>query len=141
MSGRSLSRLVNGLAGGLAIIWAAPCSLLGLAVGAAALVTGGKARRVGRILEFHGGAACWMLEHFPGDPWAMTLGHTVLGRTAAALDVSRDHELVHVRQYERWGPVFLPAYLLASLWLWLVGRDPYRDNPFEVEAYRRTPER
>lgn len=122
----------------LAIAWAAPCSLLGIAVGGMTLATGGRARRVGGILEFHGGAARWLLEHFPGDPWAMTLGHTVLGRTAAALDVSRAHELVHVRQYERWGPVFLPAYLLASLWLWLAGRDPYRDNPFEVEAYRET---
>ncbi len=127
------------LVAGLLVAWAAPASLLGLVVGAAALATGGKARRVGRILEFHGGAARWLLEHFPGEPWAMTLGHTVLGRTAAALEMSRNHELVHVRQYERWGPAFLPAYLLASLGLWLVGRDPYRDNPFEIEAYREAP--
>ena len=33
----------------------------------------------------------------------MTLGHTILGQTDAALDISREHELVHVRQYERWG--------------------------------------
>lgn len=123
----------------LAFAWAAPASLLGLVVGAAALATGGRGRRIGRILEFHGGAARWLLERFPGEPWAMTLGHIVLGRTAAALDMSRNHELVHVRQYERWGPAFLPAYLLASLGLWLVGRDPYRDNPFEVEAYRDAP--
>ncbi|HEX5446697.1 MAG TPA: hypothetical protein VFW87_22965 [Pirellulales bacterium] len=127
------------LVAGLLVAWAAPASLLGLVVGAAALATGGKARRVGRILEFHGGAARWLLEHFPGEPWAMTLGHTVLGRTSAALEMSRNHELVHVRQYERWGPAFLPAYLLASLGLWLVGRDPYRDNPFETEAYREAP--
>ncbi|HEX7448471.1 MAG TPA: hypothetical protein VF306_13040 [Pirellulales bacterium] len=123
----------------LAFAWAAPASLLGLVVGAAALATGGRGRRIGRILEFHGGAARWLLERFPGEPWAMTLGHIVLGRTAAALDMSRNHELLHVRQYERWGPAFLPAYLLASLGLWLVGRDPYRDNPFEVEAYRDAP--
>lgn len=130
---------MNYLRAFLAFAWAAPASMLGMIVGAAALATGGRGRRVGRILEFHGGAARWLLERFPGDPWAMTLGHTVLGRTAAALDVSREHELVHVRQYECWGPVFLPAYLLASLGLWLVGRDPYRDNPFEVEAYREAP--
>ena len=29
---------------------------------------------------------------------AFTLGHTVFGQTDAALDISRDHELVHVRQ-------------------------------------------
>ena len=123
----------------LLILWAAPCSLLGIVVGAAAIATGGRGRRIGRVLEFHGGAACWLLEHFPGQPAAMTLGHTVLGRTTAELEFCRSHELVHVRQYERWGPFFLPAYLLASLWLWLAGRDPYRENPFEIEAYREAP--
>ena len=66
---------------------------------------------------------------------AMTLGHTILGRTEAALDITREHELVHVRQYERWGPFFIPAYLLFSLVQWLRGKSAYRDNPFEVEAY------
>ena len=65
----------------------------------------------------------------------MTLGHVVLGRSAAALDVCREHEMVHVRQYERWGPVFIPAYLLCSLVLLMRGRDAYRENPFEREAY------
>ena len=65
----------------------------------------------------------------------MTLGHTILGSTAAALDISREHEMVHVRQYERWGPLFGPAYLLSSLVLWLRGKDAYRDNRFEREAY------
>ena len=66
---------------------------------------------------------------------AITLGHVILGRTAAALDIARDHEWVHVGQYERWGPFFLPAYAVASLWAWLRGRDPYRDNRFEREAF------
>jgi hypothetical protein len=65
----------------------------------------------------------------------MTLGHTVLGRTPADLACTREHELVHVAQYERWGPLFIPAYLGASAWLWLRGRHPYWDNPFEKEAY------
>jgi hypothetical protein len=64
----------------------------------------------------------------------MTLGHTILGRTDAALDIARAHELVHVRQFERWGPLMGPAYLLCSLVLWLARRDPYRDNPFERQA-------
>jgi hypothetical protein len=71
----------------------------------------------------------------PVDAIAMTLGHVVVGRTAAGLDLAREHELVHVRQYERWGPLFGPAYVLASAYLWFAGRDPYRDNPFEREAY------
>lgn len=68
---------------------------------------------------------------------AMTLGHVVLGRTPAALDISREHELVHVRQYELWGPLFVPAYLACSLWLWLRGGNAYFDNPFEKEAYSK----
>ncbi len=65
----------------------------------------------------------------------MTLGHVVLGRIPSALDVCRDHELVHVRQYERWGPLFLPAYLIASLIALLQGKRAYMDNFFEREAY------
>jgi hypothetical protein len=120
----------------LVIAWASPASALGLAVGLATLVSGGAARHRSGVLEFHGGAARWLLQRLPLRPIAMTLGHTVLGLTAAGLDVVRSHELVHVRQYERWGPFLIPAYLLASLVLWLRGRDPYRDNPFEIEAYR-----
>jgi hypothetical protein len=119
----------------LRIIWASPGSLLGLIVGAAALATGGSARRVGEIVEFHGGAATWLLRRRPFQAAAMTLGHVVLGLNDAALVRSRTHELVHVRQYERWGPLFIPAYLACSLWLKLRGRDGYYDNPFEVEAY------
>jgi len=121
----------------LAILWAAPCSSLGMAVGLAALASGGKMRRVGRVLEIYGGAASWLLERLPVEPFAMTLGHTVLGRSGAALDLSREHELIHVRHYERWGPFFIPAYLLSSLLLWVQGRDAYRENPFEIEAYRK----
>jgi hypothetical protein len=49
--------------------------------------------------------------------------------------MSRAHERVHVRQYERWGPLFLPSYLFLSLYMYLRGCDPYRDNPFEREAF------
>ena len=48
----------------------------------------------------------------------------------------RAHERVHVAQYERWGPLFLPAYFASSLWQWLRGRRAYWDNRFEVEARR-----
>ena len=124
---------------GIGVVWAAPATALGLLLGLMALVTGGGVHRRGRVLEIHGGLARWFLESFPGDPIAMTLGHTVLARTAAALDVTRCHELVHVRQFERWGPLLIPAYLACSLYLWLVGCDPYRENPFEIEAFRSAP--
>jgi hypothetical protein len=119
------------------IAWAASWTLVGLVVGCVGLATGGSVRRGAGILEFHGGAVTWLLERWPLDPVAMTLGHVVLGRSAAALDFSQMHELVHVRQYERWGPLFIPAYLACALILWLRGQDGYRDNPFEREAYDR----
>ena len=94
------------------------------------------------IVQFHGGAVTWFVSHLPipGAQWAMaiTFGHTVLGQSAAALEMAHDHEMIHVRQYERWGPLLGPAYLSCSLVLWIRGRDPYRDNPFERQAYAQT---
>jgi len=123
----------------LGILWASPYTLMGLMLGAIGLCTGGKMRVREGAIEFYGGAVRWLIMHNPlGDfTFALTLGHTILGRTDAALDISRSHERVHVRQYERWGPFFGPLYLLASLGLWITGRHPYHDNPFEREAYER----
>lgn len=122
----------------LSLLWAAPWSLLGISVGLLGVVTGGRVQRVGPALEFHGGAVSWLLRRCPNYPCAMTLGHTILGVTDAALDIAREHEWVHIRQYARWGPFFVPAYLLFSAILWLQGKDAYRDNPFEREAYGDT---
>ena len=64
---------------------------------------------------------------------AITFGHVVLG--VDELDpATLDHELVHVRQYERWGPLFVPAYLGAAVVARLRGGNAYRDNAFEVAA-------
>ena len=121
----------------LAIIWASPYTLLGVLIGLVGVCTGGHARIRGRVIEFHGGGVKWLLQRlfFGEGAMAFTLGHTVLGQTDAALDVCRDHELVHVRQFERWGPLMGPAYLGCCLVLWLMGRRPYRDNPFQRQAY------
>jgi len=113
--------------------------LLGLILGGIGLCTGGRAQIRGRVVEFYGGGVKWLLGRFFDGQGAMalTLGHTVLGQTSAAIDIARRHELVHVRQYERWGPLMGPAYLGCSLVLWLRGRRPYRDNPFEREAFEK----
>lgn len=116
-------------------VWASPGTLIGLTVGLLGLCTGGGARRVRHTLEFHGGSVKWMLQRTPVQAMAMTLGHVVIGQTPAALDVTREHEWVHVRQYERWGPLFIPAYLSCSLGLWLFRKEAYFGNPFEREAY------
>ena len=124
----------------LAYLWALPNTLLGLTVVLLAIITGGRARIVRGVVEVHGGFATRVLSGWV--PWirhagAMTLGHVILGRNQECLDYSRDHEHVHVRQYERWGPMMLPAYLSCSLLLQLRGFDPYLDNPFEREAYEK----
>ena len=119
------------------MLWASPYTALGLLIGLIGICTGGHARIRGPVIEFYGGGVTWLLHRFPHGQFtlAFTLGHTVLGQTDAALDMCREHELVHVRQYECWGPLMGPAYLGCSLVLWLMGRRPYLDNPFERQAY------
>ena len=122
----------------LAYIWAAPTTAIGLFVAGLGVLTGGHTRVVTGVLEAHGGIVRWILQHctlIRGGAAALTLGHVVLAQDRRCHDRSRSHERVHVRQCERWGPFFIPAYLLASLWILVRGGQPYRDNPFEREAY------
>jgi hypothetical protein len=125
-------------------LWALPTSCLGLLVVPLALLSGGGIQIVNGVLEVHGGLARGLLERctpLKGGALAMTLGHVVIGRDMASLAQTRRHERVHVRQCERWGPLFLPAYLLASAWILVFrrGRSPYLDNCFEREARRLAP--
>jgi hypothetical protein len=95
-------------------------------------------RVVDGVLEAHGPTLAWLLSHLtliPGGAAAVTLGHVVIARDDWALESTRAHERVHVRQCEAWGPFFVPAYLAASLSALLRGRNFYFDNWFEVEAF------
>ncbi len=114
--------------------WTAPTTLVGLTAGALTLCTGGKVQRRCGALEFHGGFSRWIANR--AGFGAMTLGHAIIGRDADCLDACRDHEQAHVRQAERWGGAFIPAYLIASAWAWSRGRHYYLDNWFEVDARR-----
>ena len=123
----------------LAYLWVLPNTLLGVPFVLAALLSGGRVQLVEGVLEVHGRALAWLLRRavpLAGGAQAMTLGHVILGRDAAALDRCRVHEQAHVRQYEAWGPFFLPAYFVASLLAYLRGDNPYWDNPFERDARR-----
>ena len=124
----------------LAYLWAFPTSLLGLVFLPDALISG-KARWVDGVLELHGRVTCLFLTHFTllgGGASAMTLGHVVLGRDAQMLDLTRTHERVHVKQCERWGPLFIPAYLTMAVVTRCRGLRAYEDNPFEREAFGET---
>lgn len=121
-------------------LWVSPATLLGLSLIPIARIQGGSVAIVDGVIEAHGGIITRLLR--VGLPWvgagaAITLGHVVWGCDQACLDRSRTHERIHVAQYERWGPFFIPVYLLASLGALLRGQDPYRDNPFEREAFDR----
>ncbi len=116
----------------IAYAWPLPYTLTGIGIG---LVLGGRFQRVEGVIEIHGPLIAEALKRFHVPAMAMTFGHVVFGQTVAALDITRAHERVHVRQYERWGIAFVPAYLGISAYLYVRGRDGYRENPFEVEAY------
>ncbi len=120
----------------LGALWASPNTVLGLVAAGIARATGGDVRRVAGVVEASGGAVAWALRRLTRyGVAAMTLGHVVVGQDRAALDATRRHERVHVRQYARWGPFFLPLYALSSLVALARGRDAYRSNAFEAEAF------
>ena len=121
----------------LAYVWALPTSLLGLLFVPESLISG-EVRWVDGVLEVHGRLVRFFLTHctlLRGGASAMTLGHVVLGRDRKLLEMTRRHERVHVRQCERWGPLFIPAYLVACGLAFLSGGRAYEDNPFEREAF------
>jgi hypothetical protein len=113
------------------IIWAGPNSLIGLV-----LLPFFRRRRV-----VHGVVLAEGAEWPPRLGWrytAITFGHVVLSvREPIPEDILR-HELEHVRQYEIWGPLFLPLYWLASFGAALMGRHFYKDNYFETAARLRS---
>jgi hypothetical protein len=123
----------------LRYVWAFPNSLIGLALLPLVVLPRGRARIVGGVLEAHGGIFAAVLRHLPipGGAAAITFGHVVIARDRASLAITRRHERVHVRQCEVWGPLFIPAYLLAGLWAFVTGAGAYQGNYFEREAVRR----
>src|SRR5215471_114149 len=119
-------------------LWTFPNSLIGLIFVPVALMGGG-VDPVDGVLELHGPLIAWILAHcipMARGVAAITLGYVVLGRDREALLQTRAHERVHVRQYERWGPAFIPAYLLASLWGFVTGAGAYHGNAFERAAFK-----
>jgi hypothetical protein len=120
-------------------LWALPCTLVGIAALLPWLACGARlCWRRGAIeasLLPHRRSAVALARRLPFA--AITLGHVVLACSPRAMRRWRAHERVHVRQCERWGPLFFPAYLAAGAWQWLRGRSAWRDNPFEVQAILR----
>jgi Domain of unknown function (DUF4157) len=104
-------------------VWAAPNSLVGLVGG---LSTRRRPVRWRGVLLFEdaaGGLARFL--RWRGFA-AITLGHVIVANRRLD-DRLLAHELAHVAQHERWGPLYYPAYLLGSV-------RGYRRNPFERAA-------
>jgi len=122
------------------LLWASPCSAVGLALAAFPLAAGGAAKWSGGALEVtyrDTEARCGKLARelpFRG----IVFGHVILAVTREDLTVIGAHERVHVEQYERWGPLFFIAYGASSLWQLASGRRPYWHNHFEVQARERS---
>ena len=120
----------------LAYLWALPVTAIGCSFALVAIATGGDVRCRRGVIEVHGGVIGRALR---GNRWwrggaAMTFGHVILARDAECLERSRPHELVHVRQFERYGPFLLPIYVLVGVWLRWRGYDPHLDHPMEPPA-------
>lgn len=135
-----MSRTLDIAAAAMRILWASPCSLVGIALAVPVLAAGGAARRVGPAIE--------VVVHRDGVPQrsalrrlpfaAITLGHVIVALGGRELAALRAHEHIHVRQYEALGVLFFPAYAMASLVALARGRCPYAGNAFEVQACRRS---
>ena len=103
-------------------VWASPNTLLGLALGAVAVMLGARVRLANNAIEFLDQPFVDLIQRS-----AVTLGNTIHyapGRDPG--DVIRrydrtaelmlgDHERAHTHQYERWGPFFLLAYAISWL--------------------------
>jgi hypothetical protein len=117
-------------------LWASPNTIIGLVFVPFVWLTRGQAVVRDGVLEIYGGGLAELLSRMPlfGSVAAITFGHIVIARNREALDITRAHERVHVRQCECWGPFFLPAYLVASLWAAVHGQGAYHGNYFEQQA-------
>jgi hypothetical protein len=120
--------------------WALPATFAGLLLSLIAFAFGASGRIVEGAVEIAGGRVDRCLAMLPRHCrfGAITLGHVIIGVDHETLARYRLHEHVHIRQYERWGAMFFPLYLLSSLLQIARGRDPYLDNSFEREAFAKS---
>jgi hypothetical protein len=112
----------------LGFVWTAPNTLLGLVLG---LLTFQVPRLAHGLVLFDRcprGLTALMRRANRG---AMTVGFVVLSATPVE-GALLAHEKHHVRQYCRWGPLFIPVYLVLAIPF------GYRRHPMEIAARRAT---
>ena len=111
----------------LGFVWALPTTVVGLVAG---LLTFQVPRMHAGALVFDRGGPrglTWLMARM--DRAAMTVGFVIVSSVPVegALMI---HEREHVRQAMRWGPLFIPAYLLLAV------PYGYRRHPMERRARR-----
>ncbi len=116
--------------------WVLPNTILGFLLGFNSLFSSKRVRVVGPFPNHFELDNPWFLKLTPFP--AMTFGHCVLCKSKKEALEWRKHELVHIKQYERLGPFFLPLYLASSCIALLGGYSPYYDNIFEIDAYNKS---
>jgi hypothetical protein len=110
----------------LGYVWTSPNTLLGVIL---ALFSLQGPRVVNGVLVFDADPPrgfVWLLQKLLRKA-AITYGHVVLSATPLEGRLLT-HELHHVRQYERLGPLYIPIYVLV--WAFM----GYRRHPFERAA-------
>jgi hypothetical protein len=124
-------------------LWCLPLTLLGLPLWLHArfykqktAIAGVFIAQAAPVLIAYSPLINWLLMHHPFGPMqAMAIGSCVLARDASTLQQCMAHELVHVQQALRWGPLFPLAYVCSSARAWLRGECLYAGNRFEREAF------
>jgi hypothetical protein len=114
----------------LRFVWTLPNTLLGLLAGA---LTFQRPRIVEGALVFDRGPRGLTAVMRAFDRAAMTVGYVIVSSEPVEGTLLR-HEVEHIRQYERWGPFFIPVYLLLAI------PYGYRRHPMELAAMRASGE-
>ena len=114
----------------LGFVWTLPNTLLGLVAGA---LTFQRPRAVDGALVFDRGPRGLTAVMRAFDRAAMTVGYVIVSSEPVEGTLLR-HEKHHIVQYRRWGPFFIPVYLLLA-----VGYG-YRKHPMELSAMRASGE-
>ncbi|MFC7518887.1 hypothetical protein ACFQUU_28150 [Herbaspirillum sp. GCM10030257] len=124
----------------LGMAWASPLTAVGLAMALPIIVFRGHGQLVRGhtvALLVRGTLADLLLRRHPfGAMNAMAIGHIVIASSDGLSSRVLIHELAHVRQAARWGPLFPFAYLASSAWAAMRGKDAYWHNRFEIAARR-----
>lgn len=108
----------------LAYLWASPNTVLGLLLGLLSFQWPRMAEGI-VLFDRHVRGFVWALHLFRRA--AITFGHVVLADRSVQGRLLV-HELHHVRQYERLGPLYIPLYV--TIWMFT----GYRGHPFEEAA-------